>query len=190
MKLRFLFVLFIAILMVSGCASVKVKTDFDPEYDFASFKTYRWAAGEELNPNDALAQNTLVRNRVVDSVERVMMGKGFTKVVAGEADLVIVMHAGSKERMQVSQTYTGPRHYRGRYPYHWYDPWWGPYGGTTSVSYYTEGTLVIDMVAWETKELAWRGMGTKTVRDYKDTEKQQAAIDKSVAKILADFPPK
>jgi hypothetical protein len=58
------------------------------------------------------------------------------------------------------------------------------------VSYYTEGTLVIDMVAWETKELAWRGMGTKTVRDYKDTEKQQAAIDKSVAKILADFPPK
>jgi len=190
MKLRDLFILLVSMLIVSGCASVKVRTDFDPEYDFGSFKTYRWASGEELNPNDELARNTLVRNRFVSSVDKMMMEKGFTKVDSGDADLVIVMHAGSKEKMQVSHTPapTGPR-YRGRYPYYWYDPWWGPYGGTTNVSYYTEGTLVIDMVSWETKELTWRGTGTRTVRDYKNAEKQQQAIDKAVAKILADFPP-
>jgi len=189
MKPRRLFVLLLAILLISGCASIKVTSDFDPQYDFSAFKTYRWATDEELNPDDELVKHPLIRKRFVNAVDQVMMEKGFTKVDAGEADLVIVMHAGTKERMQVTQTPTGPPPMMGPYPYAWYDPWWGPYGGQTTVSYYTEGTLVIDMVSWQTKELAWRGMGTKTVRDYKDTEKQQKAIDESVAKILADFPP-
>ena len=49
--------------------------------------------------------------------------------------------------------------------YYWYDPWWGPYGGTTHVSYYEESTLVLDIVHWEKKELAWRGLATGTVRE-------------------------
>jgi hypothetical protein len=48
---------------------------------------------------------------------------------------------------------------------------------------------VIDIVPWETKELAWRGMGTKTIGEY-NSEKQQKGIDAVVTKILNDFPPK
>ena len=96
----------------------------------------------------------LVYKRVVAAVDKALAAKGMTKMEEGEPDVVIVAHAGSKERMQV--THTGGGYYRG-----WYDPWWGPYGGSTHVSYYEEATLVIDIVSWNSKELAWRGMATR-----------------------------
>jgi len=180
-----------ALILASGCASVKVKTDFDSEYDFSTLQTYRWATGKELNPDDVLAKNPLVRKRFVKSVDNVMAWKRFTLLESGDADFVIVMHAGAKERIRVDQTpgaagigFYGRRYYRG-----WYDPWWGAYGNTTTVSHYTEGTLVIDIVPWKTKELAWRGMGTKTIGEY-NSEKQQKCIDAVVTKILNDFPPR
>lgn len=191
MRFERLMIFILLILFVSGCASVSVKTDFDPAFDFSSLKTYRWATEDELNPDDVLAKDPLIQKRLAKSVDSVMAGKGFRKVDSGDADMVIVMHAGAKERMRVHQTgMGGPGFYGGPMYGGWYDPWWGAYGGMTSVSYYTEGTLVIDIVPWETKELAWRGMGTKTVRDYKSIEEQQEAFDKVVAEIMASFPPK
>ena len=71
----------------------------------------------------------------------------------------------------------------------WYDPWWGPYGGTTTVSYYEEATLVVDLVSWEQKELAWRGMATGTVKENQDAEEQQERLNGIVAKIFATYPP-
>lgn len=56
-----LLLLMLTFLLASGCASVKVKTDFDSEYDFNSLKTYRWATGKELNPDDVLAKNPSTR---------------------------------------------------------------------------------------------------------------------------------
>ena len=91
-------------MLASGCASVKVKTDFDSEYDFSTLRTYRWATGKELNPDDVLAKNPLVRRRFVKSVDNVMARKGFTLLESGDADFVIVMHAGAKEKVRVDQT--------------------------------------------------------------------------------------
>jgi hypothetical protein len=189
MKLsRFLIPLLLA-LFVSGCATLEVKTDYDPEYDFSTFKTYRWARADERNPEDVLVKNPLIQKRLTQSLDKVMKEKGLKKVERGDADLVVVMHAGTKEKVRVQQdTYAAPA-YRGPYYRGWYDPFWGPYGGTTSVSYYTEGTLVIDLVSWKDKELVWRGMGTDTIKSYKDSAKQQRALDEAVAKIMADFPP-
>ena len=48
---------------------------------------------------------------------------------------------------------------------------------------------MIDIVPWKTKELAWRGMGTKTIGEY-NSDKQQKCIDAVVAKILKRFPAK
>ena len=67
-------------------------------------------------------------------------------------------------------------------------PGGGPMGGRTDVSYYEEGTLVIDIVDTKEKELAWRGLGTATLRE-RDAESQQKFLDATCAKILKDFPP-
>ena len=178
--------LFLAVFIFNGCSTVTVKSDYDPEYNFGEFSSYRWATEKEFNPQDVLAQNPLVRKRVIDAVDKALAGKRIKKVEEGEtADLVVVVHAGSKERMNVTSTgVTGGGYYGG-----WYDPWWGAYGGTTHVSYYEEATLVVDLVCWETKELAWRGMATGTVQENQTGEEQQERLDGIAVKIFENYPP-
>jgi len=189
MRLSRILIPLLLALFVAGCSSLTVKSDYDPEYDFSTFKTYRWARANERNPEDVLVKNPLIQRRLAQSLEREMKGKGLKKVDRGEADMVVVMHAGAKEKARVRQDSYATPSYRGRYHRGWYDPFWGPYGTTTSVSYYTEGTLVIDLVSWRDKELVWRGMGTDTVKNYDDGVKQQERFDEVVSKIMADFPP-
>jgi hypothetical protein len=170
--------------LMLACSSVTVKHDFDPEYDFLKFKTYRWASAKEINPQDELQKYPLVYKRVVASVDKALAKKGMKKVEGDDFDVVVVAHAGSKERMQVTQTGGG---YYGGYG-GWYDPWWGPYGGSTTVSYFEEATLVVDIVSWEKKELAWRGMATGVVKDL-EGEEQQQRLDGIAEKIFAEYPP-
>jgi hypothetical protein len=170
-------------LILFTCSSVTFKHDFDPEYDFEKFKTYRWASAKEINPQDELQKYPLVYKRVVAAVDKALTGKGMTKVEGDEFDIVVVAHAGSKEKMQVTQT-------GGGYGGGWYDPWWGPYGGSTHVSYYEEATLVIDIVSWESKELAWRGMATGVVKENQSSEEQQERLDKIAVQMFVEYPPK
>ena len=134
-----------AVISMMSCSSVTIKTDYDHEFDFSKFKTYRWASAKEVNPQDELQKRPLVLKRVIQAVNQTLTEKGLTD--AGEnstPDLVVMVHAGVKDKMQVNSTGGGYYSYRG-----WYDPWWGPYGGTTTVSYYEEATLIIDLVDWE-----------------------------------------
>jgi hypothetical protein len=167
----------ILLLVLASCSSVSVKYDYDKATDFHTYKTYAWSAREI--PHDALAQNPLMKKRVRLAVDETLGAMGYSLTEQDQADFVVVIHAGVKERMRV-QDY-------GRYG--WYDPWWGPWGGRVEVSYYEEGTLVIDVVDAEKKELVWRGMGTGIVRKYAKPEKMQKDIDEDVTKILANFPP-
>jgi hypothetical protein len=170
-------------LMMFACSSVTFKHDFDPEYDFTTFKTYRWASANEVSPQNELKKYPLVYKRVKVAVDKTLAEKGMTKVEGDDSDVVVLAHAISKERMQVTQT--GASYHSG-----WYDPWWGPYGGSTHVSYYEEATLVIDIVNWENKELAWRGMATGTVKENQDGDEQQERLDKILVQMFKDYPPK
>ena len=186
MKQLLTFASIVLALILVSCSSVSVNYDFDPEYDFATFKAYRWANAKEVNPNDELLKYPIIQKRVVAAVDAAMKEKGYELVDGDDFDFVIMAHAGSKERMQVYNTgysaaYGG---YGG-----WYDPWWGPYGGSTHVSYYEESTLVLDIVHWEKKELAWRGLATGTVREENRGGKQEAQINDIVSRVLANFPP-
>lgn len=161
-----------------GCASVSVKTDYDQSVDFRKFKTYNWDYEHQV-PGDVLAGDPLLRKRIKTAVDQVLQSKGFESRPSGEADFTVVIHAGVKERMRVTNWGN----------YGWYDPWWGPYGGRVDVSYYTQGTLVIDLVDAATRELAWRGLGEGIVREYSDSKRMEEDIRNTVTEILKHFPP-
>ncbi len=173
-----------SLFMILGCSSVSVKTDFDPGIDFSTYKTYMWYAGE-MPEDDALSANPLVKKRVASGVEKALETKGYVKGSAEEYDFVVIIHAGSKEKMNVTSYGYGGYGY-GRYGRR--GGWGGGYG-TTNVHYYDETTLIIDLIDAEKKEMVWRGTGVGTVKEYSDQEEMQEGIDKVVAKILADFPP-
>jgi len=175
-----LLVLLVALLV--SCSSITVNYDYDAEYVFTAYKTFKW--GKMNIPNDALRSNPMAAKRVDSAIRTVMEEKAY-KLIEDEnvePDFFIVTHAGIKERMQVHNTgYAG-------YNYGWYQPWWGPYGGYTSVSHYEEGTLVIDIVDMKNKELVWRGLGTKIIANNTG-EKQMQVLEDVVRRIMANFPP-
>jgi hypothetical protein len=184
MRLVGVSVICLSLAFLASCSSVDTKTDYDPDVDFSAYKTYAWVGNSGVIEGSELAQYPLIAKRVAVSVERNLNDAGLQLVDDPEsADFAIVLHAGAQEKMQVTN-------YGGHYGYYQYDPWWGPYGGHTDVSYYTEGSLVIDFVDVETKELAWRGIGTAIVKDYNSPEDAQKGIDKIVDRIMEGYPPK
>jgi hypothetical protein len=166
----------ILLVLLASCSSVTTNYDYDLAVDFSQYKSFKIYDGETI-PGDELAKHPLIKKRVESSVIKEMTAKGYT--ASEEGDMVIVIHAGVKDRMQVTN-WGG---------YGWYDPWWGPYGGRVDVNEYEESTLVIDIVDAAKKEMVWRGLGTKIVDNYSNQEKMQKMIDNYVAQILNEFPP-
>jgi hypothetical protein len=173
------FVVFGAVLSFVSCSSVTVESDFDPEVDFTKFITFRWYEGQPV-PGDELVMYPLVRDRFIESISDGLISKGLTLMKEEGADLVVVIHAGKRDRMQVTNSYSG---------YGWYNTWWGPYGHT-NVSYYEQGTVVIDLVDPGNKALVWRGIGSRAVQRYDTPAEAEEAVDLIVGKILNRYPPK
>jgi hypothetical protein len=184
---RFCLYLFIVMFFLSGCSAFSVVSDYDQKYDFTSFQHYRWPAESEgIRKGDVLVENPLVYKRVQSAVNEQLRVKGFRLTGSGDADFIVYAHAGVKKQKTYHNSFGVGVPYG---PYRWYRPWWGPYGGYTFVSYYDEGSLVIDIIDARTKELVWRGVATRIVRDYRNAEDMQRDINEAVAKILESFPP-
>ena len=74
--------------------------------------------------------------------------------------------------------------------YGWgWNPWfWGaPMGPYNNVSRTTEGSLYIDLIDAEKKELIWQGIGTASLTQ--EMEKKQERINEIVSAILEKYPP-
>jgi hypothetical protein len=167
------------IILFFACSSLNISTDYDPTQDFSKYKTYRWAKLKERDPGDILSKNPMLRKRVQVAVNKVLKEKGFEELKEGKPDFIIFIHAGIQQRMNVY--HHGGYHYGG---------WWGPYGGYTSVSHYKQGTLVVDIVDTEEKELSWRGIASDIVQSYSDPEELQEELDYVISVMLEDFPPR
>ena len=160
-----------------SCSSISSKSDYDKTTDFSQYKKYMWFVGDQ--PEDDLSRNPMVKKQIHAAVDNTLKQKGMTLVDGDDADFIVVIHGGSEDRMQIySSGGIG-----------WYGPWWGPYGDRTDVSYYEEGTLIIDIVDAEKKELTWRGMASAAGKDHSNAEDMKKYFDEIVERIFKDFPP-
>jgi len=179
--------LFGVLLLISmiGCSSITVNTDYDPTIDFSKYKTYKWFDGKAPD-GDELQKYPLVKRRVINAVDKALAAKGFVKTDS-DPDFVVIVHAGTKERMQLN-TYNYGGYGYGRYGYGW-----GGYGGmsTTDVSYYDEATLIVDIADAKKKELVWRGTGTGVIQGggQQDQAEAQERANEVIDQIMHDFPP-
>lgn len=173
----------VAAAMLSGCASVSVKTDYDKTVDFDQYHTYRLAQppeGVSLSPSgDAALRDTL---------HTCLAARGIEEVTEGDADLDVVWHIFTQEQTSVQQYTDWGYAYGGPWPdrYGPYYMWPGAPTTFTDVNYYIEGSLILDFVDARTSKLVFRGTGTGEVGSPKaNARKISDAVERIVRKIPA-----
>jgi len=182
-----IFVLFFAItLVLSSCSSLRVTSDFDPNINFAKFKTYNLLPWSE---DVSTLVNDFDRKRIVDAVKAQMEAKGY-KYSETSPDLSVSIYIILDEQEQTTaySTYMGGYGYYGGFGYYGYGPGFGV--GTTHTTYntetYTVGTLIIDVFNNETKKLAWQGIGVGTINE--NPKKREQNTPGVIAKIMETLP--
>jgi hypothetical protein len=170
-----------ALLFVMGCSSLTVDYDYDRQADFSKLKSYAWLAqsfdATSTTARQAQQQNSLFYKRLKTAVNSVLEAKGYV-IDTEDPDFVITYHTGVQDKVNVTN---------------WgysYGPYWGPYGGDVTVDHYQEGTLIIDMIDTETKQLVWRGTAQKALESNPDPEKVDEMMHTVASRLLENFPPK
>jgi len=169
--------------MLAGCASLKVGSDFDANANFSGYRTFSWMPREHHGTS-----NPLVGQRAHDAIEGELKRKGFNYMQDATAvDFVVDFTIGSHDRLDI-QSYPAP--YAG--PWMWsYAGWWGrPYwGDEVDVRKYREGTLSVDVFDARSHKAVWHGWATKELSQA-DIDRSERPIRAAVAAVLERFPPK
>jgi len=167
-------VLILLAVVMTSCSTVRVASDYDQEANFNQYQTFAF-----FKPGiDKAEISDLDKRRILRAIENEMMAKGFTK--SEDPDLLVSIFTKTNENINIYQN--NMYHY---YGWGW-NPWyWGV--GPNTVNRTSEGTLYIDFIDADGKELVWQGMGTAALA--KEVNKKQGRINEIVAKILEKYPP-
>jgi hypothetical protein len=167
-------------IVAAGCSSISVNYDYDPGADFTTYKTFAWITQPTNisgNAQQAQAQSSLVGKRIMHSVTGVLAEKGLTED-DNDPQLLLAYHTGVQDKVQVTDW---------GYGYGPYDGWYG--GGGVDVYNYQEGTLILDLVDAQSKQLVWRGTAQGVLESNPDPETMQRKIDNVVGRMLQNYPP-
>jgi hypothetical protein len=163
-------------LFLGACSTVRVQTDYDPEFDFSGLRSFAWASPVQEKMGDARLDNPLMDARIRKAIDATLVEQGFEPAEREAADFVVAYHLSLDQRLDV---YTMNSRYSRR-----------GYGGTTTtVSQYEQGTLIIDFAVENGEQLVWRGVGTRRLSRNASPEKSTENVNRAVAEILARFPP-
>jgi hypothetical protein len=172
-SLLFIFLIISLGFLFSACSSSNITRDYDHTHIFSSYKTYRWANDAEIDSNDALSKNIILRNKIRSNISNIFEQRGFTLIEKDKVDFVILIHTSEQQKEILDK----------------FHPWWQPCG-YTSVSTYEDGSLVIDIIDKGT-EIVWRGIAPGFLKLNSDFEKDnQPELNDVILSILENFPPK
>lgn len=176
----------------SGCSTITVTTDYALEQSFANYHSYAWHPDGVQNSHalDVMGGD-IFDTRVRRIINETLAEKGM--VTSDTPDFYVNYSVVTDDRVSINSynTYGG---YGPGWGYYGYG--WGPYGAWgvgsthTSVNYYTQGMVVIDVVDASTNKLVWRSTADSRVDQKNSPEKKEQDLRKSVTKMFANFPPR
>ncbi len=153
------------------CVAQDVHYNYVPGTDFSKYKTYKWVELE-----GGAHPDQIVGEQIKQAVDSQLASRGLAKIDSDKADLYVAYQvAVNQERQWNAYGLGGPVR-------------WGGMGTATS-STINVGTLVVDMYDSATKKAVWRGDATKTVERSKDPQKNLDRLQKSIAKLMKNYPP-
>jgi len=164
---------------VAACSSVEVHTDYDSSVDFSRFRTYYWAKTPET-------RNPLMAPRIVSAIDAQLTARGWQRVAEGQGDAAVASHVTAREQERIDTMYNnmGPG---------WYGPaggmggWAGTGMSTSTVSVFTIGTLIVDILDAKTRKAIWHGTAEGTVDS--DVQSTEQKVNDAAQRLFQNFPP-
>jgi hypothetical protein len=162
------------LLVLAGCAGTHPAPRYawDPKADFAPLKSYAWydGPGFQMPHGDSIIDGRFIDERVRTAVDRTLEGKGFRKVDAAKADMLVSYRtgdAGVADQEEVEG----------------YD-WWTGY--VVGVKYEKERSVRIN-IRKPPNILVWRGEITRPEGTIPDAVGRE--LDREIGTLLSHFPP-
>jgi len=164
----------LALLASLPAAAAKINIDYDQDFDRGKVKTFQWKETDETSLRTA---DPLLHSYLVNAIEFHLTERGLREVDA-DPDVYVTYHTSTKEEVRLDTT---------TYGYGYGGGWrrWGYVGapmGTTTVTSYERGTLVIDIWDARTNLIVWRGSATDILPET--STKMKKAIDKWLKKMI------
>ena len=171
----------------------KFQTFFDKDREFSGLHSYDWLAEPDEEQQDPRLANRDIKAMIRAEIDKQMQAGGYTLNTEGEADFLVNYHAALDDHLKTSvlnQEHTTGAGWSFQNGVSGGGLEWGAGSGTDFVKKYRKGTLVLDFVAPDGKELLWRGAIFAKIRANVNPEDRKARISEGVRQLLEKFPPK
>ena len=179
MMLRKLLLLVLGTALLSDAASViaQVKTDYDHNVNFNSYKTYSWLTVESGDP--------LWNDRIKQDVDSQLSARGWIKVDSnGDASISAFRSTHNQKTLDTFYNSFGGG-------WGWRRFGGGGFGGdgfSTTTTHITHiGNVVVDVFDSHTKKLIWRGTDSDDLSSNADKNIKKLAKD--IETMFKKFPP-
>jgi hypothetical protein len=172
-----------------AAGKIKISIQRDKTYQFEGRRTWAWHPEEpgDVKVLQALGDPAKLMEKfdpmIRPSVEREIAKRGFTQVTADKADFYVRYHllVGPDVTSQYHGQFVGAI------------PEWGLpdfLQSTSSLKVIEQGSVVVDVSSTQLKAVIWRGVAAAEIDGRANDAERQARIDKGLADMLKQFPPK
>jgi len=160
------------LLLTAAVQAGKVKVTYDKKADFSRYKTYSWDMGMPAIQPEA-------DQYIKAHIDMILADRGW-KLVKENPDVHVINFVTQDANTQVLTD---------SYGYGAGDWYWRGMPGAATPSYdtYRKGTVVVDIVDMQSKQMVWRGSATETI--VQDRDEMIKRFQKMMDKMWKDFPP-
>lgn len=166
----------LGVLLLVNCSPVRIQYDFDARARFGAFKSFDWVAAPKRAKDAVKVDNPIMERRVKGAIERELVAKGFRLETAADPDFLVAYYPVFRDR-----TFRTAHHFGG----------WGWHPGmmVSRQHHYTEGTIVVEILDFKTRQVVWHGAAVGALTGIQSPEDAEAAVNTEVPRLLAGFPP-
>lgn len=173
----------LALLTVSCRSAIDVRTMAAPDAGLSTLHTFRMLAGPArrdgrpaTGADDPMISNSIANRALRTRIQKAFEDGGYA-LDERNPDFAVAFYATAREKLDATLWDYG-------YPF---TPGWPPYPRQVqTITQYTEGSVIIDVVKPGTRELLWRGEGRAELSDDPSDNVNQLA--KAAEAIVAKFP--
>jgi hypothetical protein len=169
--------------LLAGCASgPEIRADYDKAVDFGKYRTYGFIS--QGGPDGAQFKS-LGQQMMQAAATREMESRGYKK--SDTPDLAINFKGKLEEKTDIEST-PAPMYGPGYGYGGWYGAPYGGWGGTeVTTRRYNVGTLVMDIVDREKKQVVFQG-GIEGVVSKEMLQNREQTITNAVGALFAKYP--